>query len=87
MPHLLSAEVPAEMAARVDAMAERLDRPRGWIVTQALAVWLAREDERDRLTREALQDVDAGVLIDHEAVQAWADSLGREPVPPPSPVK
>ena len=30
-------------------------------------------------------DVDAGRVIDHQAVQAWADSLGTEkPLPPPS---
>lgn len=31
--------------------------------------------ERSRLTREALADVDAGRVIDHQAVQAWAESL------------
>jgi len=34
--------------------------------------------ERDRLTREALVDVDAGRVIDHQAVVTWADSLGKE---------
>lgn len=27
------------------------------------------------VTRKALDDVDAGRVIDHQAVQAWADSL------------
>jgi len=35
----------------------------------------ACEEERSRLTLEALADVDAGRVIDHQAVQAWADSL------------
>lgn len=82
---VLTAHVPSELAAKVDDMAARLDRSRGWIVKQALSAWLALEDERDRLTREALADVDAGVVIDHQAVQAWADSLGTErPLPVPS---
>lgn len=34
-----------------------------------------QEEVRSRLTREALEDVDAGRVIDHQAVQAWADSL------------
>jgi transcriptional regulator with XRE-family HTH domain len=35
-------------------------------------------------TLEALADVDSGHVIDHQAVQAWADSLGtRKPRPPP----
>lgn len=47
---------------------------RDMIVTQALFAWIEQED-RSRLTREALADVDAGSVIDHHAVQAWADSL------------
>jgi len=30
------------------------------------------------LTHEALADIDAGRIIDHQAVQAWADSLGSD---------
>jgi len=42
------------------------------------------EEERSRLTREALTDVDAGRVIDHQAVQAWADSLSTDtPLPVP----
>jgi len=33
------------------------------------------EEERSRLTREALADVDDGRVIPHEYVQAWADRL------------
>lgn len=75
---VLTAHVPLPLADRVDQMAERLERSRGWIVKQALSAWLAQEEERDRLTREALADVDAGRVIDHQAVQAWADSLGSD---------
>ncbi|WP_411913587.1 hypothetical protein [Xanthomonas arboricola] len=45
---------------------------------------MEQEDERSRLTREALLDVDAARVIDHQAVQAWAESLDSEaalPVP------
>ena len=51
---------------------------------QALSSWIALEEERDRLTQEALADVDAGRVIDHQAVQAWADSLDTDkPLPVP----
>ncbi|HZX64774.1 MAG TPA: hypothetical protein VFE76_05245, partial [Myxococcales bacterium] len=40
--------------------------------------------ERHRLTLEGLADIDAGQVIDHQAVQAWAESLGtRRPRPIP----
>lgn len=80
----VTAHVPVDLAERVDQLAERLDRSKNWIVKQALSAWLDQEDERSRLTREALADVDAGRVIDHQAVQAWAESLGTEsPLPVP----
>jgi len=82
---VLTAHVPSDLAEKVDAMAARLERSRGWVVKQALAAWVDLEEERDRMTREALADVDAGRVIDHQTIQAWADSLGTDrPLPPPT---
>ena len=81
---VITAHVPLPLAEKVDQLAARLDRPRGWIVKQALSAWVDLEEERRRLTLEALADVDAGRVIDHQAVQAWADSLGTDkPLPVP----
>ncbi|MDR1424423.1 MAG: ribbon-helix-helix domain-containing protein [Azoarcus sp.] len=81
---VLTAHVPRSLADKVDLMAERLERSRGWIMKQALSAWLDQEEERERLTQEALADVDGGRVIDHQAVQAWADSLNTdEPLPVP----
>ncbi|MER9730310.1 ribbon-helix-helix domain-containing protein [Mesorhizobium sp. M0217] len=81
---VITAHVPLPLAERVDQLAARLERPRGWIVKQALSAWVDMEEERRRLTLEALADVDAGRVIDHQTVQAWAESLGSEkPLPAP----
>ena len=81
---VLTAHVPLPLANKIDQLALRLERSRGWIVKQALTAWVDQEEERSRLTREAMVDVDAGRVIDHQAVQAWADSLGTEhPLPVP----
>ncbi|SHO53788.1 CopG family ribbon-helix-helix protein [Desulfopila aestuarii] len=72
---VITAHVPLPLADKVDQMAARLERSRGRIMKQALSAWIAQEDERDRLTHEALADVDAGSVIDHQTVQAWVDSL------------
>lgn len=81
---VLTAHVPLPLAEKIDQLAARLERSRGWIIKQALSAWIDQEEERSRLTREALADVDAGHVIDHQAVQAWADSLGNdEPLPVP----
>lgn len=75
---VISAHVPEELADKVDQIAARLDRSRGWIIKQALADWLGQEEERRRLTLEALADVDTGHVIDHQAVQAWANSIDTD---------
>ena len=81
---VLTAHVPLPLAAKVDELAARLERPRGWIVKQALADWVAKEEERHQLTLEALADVDDGKVVDHKTVQAWADSLSTsKPLPKP----
>lgn len=75
---VLTAHVPLQLAEKIDHLAEQLERSRGWIIKQALSAWIGQEEERNRLTREALADVDAGRVIDHQAVQAWADSLDSD---------
>lgn len=81
---VLTAHIPLPLAERVDQVAGRLERSRGWIMKQALSAWLEQEEERERLTREALADVDAGQVIDHQAVLAWGESLGNDqPLPVP----
>jgi len=82
---VLTAHVPLPLADKVDQLAARLERSRGWVVKQALTASVDMEDERSRLTREAMDDVDAGRVIDHQAMQAWADSLGTDR-PQPAPV-
>ena len=42
-----------------------------------LAAWIDQE-ERHRLTLEAMIDVDNHNVIDHQSVQAWAKSLSTE---------
>jgi predicted transcriptional regulator len=83
---VLTAHVPLGLAEKVEAMASRLERSRGWVMKQALAAWVDLEEERHRMTLDALEDVDAGRMIDHQAIRAWADSLETDR-PLPSPAK
>ena len=81
---VITAHVPLALAEKVDQLAARMERSRGWIVKQALSAWVGDEEERRRLTLEALADVDAGNLIDHQDVLEWASSLSTEtPLPVP----
>jgi predicted transcriptional regulator len=83
---VFTAHIPLELAEKVDALAELLERPRGWIVKKALAAWVEENELQDRLTREAMAEVDQGLGIDHADVVAWADSSGGlDPLPMPTP--
>jgi predicted transcriptional regulator len=81
---VLTAHIPLPLVEKIDQLASRLERSRGWIVKQALTAWVDQQEERSRLTWEAMADVDAGHVIDHQAVQAWSDSLSTDkPLPVP----
>lgn len=81
---VLTAHVPLLLAEKIDAAAERLERPKGWIIKQALMAWLDQEEDRKQLTLEAIEEVDQGNVVDHEAVIAWAGSLNSAtPLPLP----
>ena len=83
---VLTAHIPLPLADKVDQLAARFERSRGWIMKQALMDWVSHEEEHSRLTQEALADVDANCFIDHAAVQAWSNSLGSDaPLPAPLP--
>jgi len=72
---VLTAHIPLQLAEQIDQIASRLERSRGWIIKQALSAWVGQEEERRRLTLEAMSDVDAGDVFEHQHVKAWADSL------------
>ena len=74
---VVTSHLPAGLAEKLDGLAERLDRPKGWVVKEAIASYVALEEERHRLTLDALADVGAKRTYDHAEVEAWAGSLGK----------
>nr|WP_274389669.1 ribbon-helix-helix domain-containing protein [Paraburkholderia tagetis] len=56
---VLTAHVPLPLAERVDRLAERLDRSRGWIIRQALAAWIDEEEARSGRPLDAPERADA----------------------------
>ena len=74
---VVTAHLPAVLAKKLDTLSERLDRPKGWLVREAIESFVALEEKRYRLTHEALADVDAGRTLDHVEVETWAESLER----------
>ncbi|MDN7352156.1 CopG family ribbon-helix-helix protein [Acetobacter senegalensis] len=83
---VVSVQMPADLVDAMDRYGESIERPRSWVIREAVASYLAYEAEKDRATRRALADVDAGRTVSAEAVKAWADSLDQaNPLPLPEP--
>lgn len=74
---VVTAHIPIDLAEQVDLLAARLDRPKGWIVRQALTSWVELEAKRHQLTLEGLADVDANRVVEHSSVVAWAKDLDQ----------
>ena len=74
---VVTAHLPKDLAEKLDGLAETLDRPRGWLVKEAVAAYVGLAEERRRETIAALEEVDAGQVVEHDEVETWADSLGR----------
>ena len=74
---VVTSHLPADLAEKLDGLAERLDRPKGWVVREAIASYVALEEERHRMTLEALADVDAKRTIEHDGIEAWVDRLAK----------
>ena len=53
--------------------------------TMGPGIWVEDERERHRLTLESLAEVRTTAGVSHEAVVAWAESLGGDkPLPTPT---
>lgn len=80
----LSLRVSAEKARLIDELSAATDRPKSWILEQALDAYLATNAWQVARIRRGLADVDAGRTADHEKVGRWlgAWGTGAEGKPP-----
>jgi predicted transcriptional regulator len=76
-----AADIPLPLAEKLDRPAARVGPRSDAIVADALSAWLEREDRSEAMTLEALEDVDAGRLVDHQTVKEWAGSRLAETLP------
>jgi len=66
---VVTAKLPDDLVARMDEIADRIDRSKSWIVRQALIEWLAEEQRLYELTLEAMKSVDEGRTLTQEEVE------------------
>ncbi len=65
-----------EIRARLDKMAEQIDRPRAWIIKEAVAQYLEREAWLLAEVQKGIDDMEAGREISHEEMGARLRAKG-----------
>lgn len=76
-PTPLSVRLPADITAQVTALAAMLDRPKSWVIEQAVKDYVAVQSWQLAAIDEGIAQADGGKLIPHDAVVVWARSLGK----------
>ena len=72
---MLDAHIPLPLAERLDALALDLALARDAIVTEAITAWLDSEERRRIATLRTLAAANTIVVVEHDRVIDWADSL------------
>lgn len=65
-----SVRLDDETLSRVGQMAEAMDRPRAWLMAEAIKQYVAREEWFINEVEKGVKDADEGRLIDHADLKA-----------------
>lgn len=82
-----SVRLTDELQDQLEETAARMRRSKGWIISEALNEFFAKEERaltRLERTRKSLDQVEAGQVVDGDEVMAWIASWGtdKETQPP-----
>lgn len=75
-----SVRIPDELLEKLNQTAIRRKRSKSWLINDALAEYLEREEQRVRMLNEtetALHELKAGKVVDGDEVLQWLDSWGE----------
>jgi len=81
----VSVRLKPELNDQVTAIAQAFDRPKSWVIEQAIKDFVAVQAWQMAAIDEGIQAADAGRLVAHDDVAAWVRSWG-EPDELPMPV-
>jgi predicted transcriptional regulator len=77
----LTAHVTDDFVNEIDSIAVELERPRDWVIQDALREYVRRhrlELKRWRETQEAINAAERGEVVPGEEAFAWLDTWGQE---------
>jgi predicted transcriptional regulator len=71
----------ADVEQQLDAIAGRLNRSKGWVINQALAEYIEKQQlelDRWKQTLAAMESAAQGKVVDASEVHSWLQSWGTE---------
>jgi RHH-type rel operon transcriptional repressor/antitoxin RelB len=74
----LTIRVDESDKVRLDALARSTGRSRSFLAAEAIAEYLAINEWQIAGIKAAIEDVDRGERVEHEAVRKWVESWGSE---------
>jgi len=82
-----SVRLTDDLQDQLEETAKRLRRSKGWVISEALNEYIAKEERamnRIERSRKALEQVEAGQVVDGDEVMTWIASWGsdKESSPP-----
>lgn len=72
----VSIRLDVELNDRLAAVAAALDRPKSWVVEQAVEDFIAIQEWQLAAIEAGVQAADSGRVVMHEDVVAWVQSWG-----------
>jgi predicted transcriptional regulator len=73
----VSVRLPPELNQQVADIAQALDRPKSWVIEQAIKDFVAVQAWHLAAIDEGIRDADAGRVVSHDDVVAWVRSWGK----------
>ncbi len=73
----LSVRLESALNDRITAIATALDRPKSWVIEQAVRDFVAMQEWQLAAIDEGISAADAGRIVAHDDVVAWVQSWGR----------
>ena len=75
-----------DIREELDRLAKTKDRPRTYLINEAVERYLADEQAFTESVMEGLRQAEAGQFVEHSKVEAWVRSWGeKEELPRPAP--
>ena len=73
---VVTARVDNDLSDRLDQLASKLDRPRAWVIQQAIRRYVDAELELLNFIQVGIDAADRGELISQDEMEAWFASRG-----------